>query len=235
MCVCVCVCVCVQDAIDDSPESIYLHQLPAGELPPLPSSFDVQLPEEPAPEEEVVEEGEPDTANWVQCTRCQAWRVVPDEFWPDIEASQEEDWFCEVRGCAHTYTHRRTHTPRSSHSLLVTDLSGEMPGRRQSHIQTPGMVAAACFLPLHCLLTPVFNCGTPCGTPGKSVLDCVCVCVTVRRRLPGTSHSSTPSPRRARSSRSEAATGPAAVSLTAVLPQHANCTCTCMLQPRSTA
>ncbi|KAJ9527366.1 hypothetical protein QJQ45_025643 [Haematococcus lacustris] len=62
------------------------------ELPVLPSTVDVQLP---ATEDGTAEgEDEPDTANWVQCSRCQAWRVVPDEFWPDIDAIGDEDWFC---------------------------------------------------------------------------------------------------------------------------------------------
>lgn len=26
----------------------------------------------------------------------QVWRVVPDDFWADIEAAGDEDWFCHV-------------------------------------------------------------------------------------------------------------------------------------------
>ncbi|GLC45755.1 hypothetical protein PLESTF_000601400 [Pleodorina starrii] len=39
---------------------------------------------------------EPATDQWVQCSKCQQWRQVPDEFWPDIEnADEDEDWTCK--------------------------------------------------------------------------------------------------------------------------------------------
>jgi hypothetical protein len=68
----------------------------------LPSDVEVKLP---ASEEE-VEDGdaeEPEHSNWVQCSRCEAWRLVPDEFWPDIDAAGEEDWFCNVSGAARPF------------------------------------------------------------------------------------------------------------------------------------
>ncbi len=129
--------------------SPYMQQLPEGQLPVLPSSYDFEIPKDPEPaaQEAAAAEGgeegeeEPDTSNWVQCSRCQVrcvwrarlggagvaagwwgragrsvghatttrllgsrslsllqvWRVVPDEFWPDIEAANDEDWYCEVR------------------------------------------------------------------------------------------------------------------------------------------
>ena len=34
--------------------------------------------------------------HWVQCSRCERWRVVPDEHWGPIDAAAEDaDWFCE--------------------------------------------------------------------------------------------------------------------------------------------
>jgi len=65
-----------------------------GDLPPLPSAADIKLPAPGEGDGEEAAEGEPDTANWVQCSRCQQWRVVPDEFWPDIDAAGDEDWYC---------------------------------------------------------------------------------------------------------------------------------------------
>lgn len=41
-----------------------------------------------------VEEAE---ANWVQCSRCETWRMVPEQWWAQIQATGDEDWFCEVR------------------------------------------------------------------------------------------------------------------------------------------
>lgn len=44
------------------------------------------------------EENEPATDQWVQCSKCQVWRQVPDEFWPEIaNADEDEDWMCKVR------------------------------------------------------------------------------------------------------------------------------------------
>ncbi|EFJ43024.1 hypothetical protein VOLCADRAFT_106966 [Volvox carteri f. nagariensis] len=42
------------------------------------------------------EEGEEAaTDQWVQCSKCQTWRQVPDEFWPDIaNFDEDEDWMC---------------------------------------------------------------------------------------------------------------------------------------------
>lgn len=56
----------------------------------------MHAPAEGGAEGEGAEAAEADTANWVQCAKCQAWRVVPDEFWPDIDAAGDEDWFCNV-------------------------------------------------------------------------------------------------------------------------------------------
>jgi hypothetical protein len=67
------------------------------ELPILPSDVDVKLP---ASEEEAedADAEEPEHSNWVQCSRCETWRLVPDEFWPDIDAAGDEDWYCNVSG-----------------------------------------------------------------------------------------------------------------------------------------
>jgi hypothetical protein len=35
----------------------------------------------------------------VQCSKCEAWRVVPDEHWLRLEESADDDWFCKVRAC----------------------------------------------------------------------------------------------------------------------------------------
>ncbi|GLI68600.1 hypothetical protein VaNZ11_013072 [Volvox africanus] len=47
----------------------------------------------------VVKDGEEEDAatdQWVQCSKCQTWRQVPDEFWPDIaNADEDEDWMCK--------------------------------------------------------------------------------------------------------------------------------------------
>lgn len=44
--------------------------------------------------------GEPDAGgadtNWVMCSKCQVWRVVPDHKWKEIEAAGDRDWFCKV-------------------------------------------------------------------------------------------------------------------------------------------
>ncbi|KAG2497917.1 hypothetical protein HYH03_004181 [Edaphochlamys debaryana] len=49
-----------------------------------------------AKQKKVQEEEEPATDQWVQCSKCQIWRQVPDEFWPDIEnADEDEDWTCK--------------------------------------------------------------------------------------------------------------------------------------------
>ncbi len=43
------------------------------------------------------EEDDKETDQWVQCSKCQTWRQVPDEFWPDIaNADEDEDWTCKV-------------------------------------------------------------------------------------------------------------------------------------------
>jgi len=71
-------------------------QLTADGLPMLPSVLTANLPDEDEEAADGEAEAEADTANWVQCSRCETWRVVPDEFWPDIEAAGDdnEDWFC---------------------------------------------------------------------------------------------------------------------------------------------
>lgn len=56
------------------------------------------LPPRQAYAEEVeVAEAAPvvEAQHWVQCSRCETWRVVPDEHWPRVEADEREDWFCE--------------------------------------------------------------------------------------------------------------------------------------------
>jgi hypothetical protein len=35
-----------------------------------------------------------ETDQWVQCSRCEEWRTVPNAAWPGIQAS-DDDWFCE--------------------------------------------------------------------------------------------------------------------------------------------
>lgn len=35
------------------------------------------------------------TDHWVQCGRCEVWRVVMPDYWEDIQADTREDWFCE--------------------------------------------------------------------------------------------------------------------------------------------
>ncbi|PNW77194.1 hypothetical protein CHLRE_10g426335v5 [Chlamydomonas reinhardtii] len=36
------------------------------------------------------------TDQWVQCSLCQQWRQVPDEFWQEINnADEDEDWTCK--------------------------------------------------------------------------------------------------------------------------------------------
>ncbi|KAG2440461.1 hypothetical protein HYH02_010343 [Chlamydomonas schloesseri] len=36
------------------------------------------------------------TDQWVQCSLCQQWRQVPDEWWPEIaNADEDEDWTCK--------------------------------------------------------------------------------------------------------------------------------------------
>jgi len=35
------------------------------------------------------------TDHWVQCDRCQTWRIVPDAHWAAVEADEREAWFCE--------------------------------------------------------------------------------------------------------------------------------------------
>ncbi|KAF5836781.1 hypothetical protein DUNSADRAFT_5408 [Dunaliella salina] len=68
------------------------------DLPILPSSLEVPLDSlvaEAAPEG-AADAGAAEAAqqNWVQCSRCEAWRIVPDEFWPDVDAAGDEDWYC---------------------------------------------------------------------------------------------------------------------------------------------
>lgn len=74
---------------------------PAAAATPQQAADSQQAKEEQEEEEEEQEadEGEEDVRNWVQCARCQTWRLVPDEFWPGIQSAGEEDWYCEVR-CA---------------------------------------------------------------------------------------------------------------------------------------
>lgn len=36
------------------------------------------------------------TINWVQCSSCNQWRLVPEACWPMIEASDEQEWFCSA-------------------------------------------------------------------------------------------------------------------------------------------
>jgi len=44
----------------------------------------------PAPAPEPVE------VHWVQCSRCERWRVVPDAHWGPIAGADEDaDWFCQ--------------------------------------------------------------------------------------------------------------------------------------------
>lgn len=44
----------------------------------------------------VEEDDDKETDQWVQCSKCQTWRQVPDEFWPDIaNADEDEDWTCK--------------------------------------------------------------------------------------------------------------------------------------------
>jgi hypothetical protein len=51
----------------------------------------------PVKQEEVVYE-EPETDQWVQCSKCQQWRQVPDAFWPDIQVR----WARSLRRCQPT-------------------------------------------------------------------------------------------------------------------------------------
>ncbi|KAI8471503.1 MAG: hypothetical protein J3K34DRAFT_230637 [Monoraphidium minutum] len=51
---------------------------------------DIFEDEPPAPTPEPVE------VHWVQCSRCERWRVVPDANWGAIASADEDaDWFCE--------------------------------------------------------------------------------------------------------------------------------------------
>ncbi|GBF98200.1 hypothetical protein Rsub_10700 [Raphidocelis subcapitata] len=57
--------------------------------------------QEPDEDEEEEEEPQPAAAaepvevHWVQCSRCERWRVVPDAHWGPIAAADEDaDWFC---------------------------------------------------------------------------------------------------------------------------------------------
>uniref|UniRef100_A0A7S0UND3 CW-type domain-containing protein n=1 Tax=Polytomella parva TaxID=51329 RepID=A0A7S0UND3_9CHLO len=59
--------------------------------------------DEPPPEEDVEEEeeevqepsrGGEETDQWVQCSRCEVWRIVPNKWWPKIRDGGDEDWFC---------------------------------------------------------------------------------------------------------------------------------------------
>ncbi|MEW5309755.1 MAG: hypothetical protein WDW38_001617 [Sanguina aurantia] len=46
---------------------------------------------------EVAEAPVVETEQWVQCTKCETWRVVPDENWVDIQtAGDDEDWYCKA-------------------------------------------------------------------------------------------------------------------------------------------
>ncbi|GIL72320.1 hypothetical protein Vretifemale_2672 [Volvox reticuliferus] len=50
----------------------------------------------PGKEAKDGEEDDAATDQWVQCSKCQTWRQVPDEFWPDIaNADEDEDWMCK--------------------------------------------------------------------------------------------------------------------------------------------
>lgn len=44
---------------------------------------------------EVAPAETPATDQWVQCDRCDTWRVVPDSAWPALEAAESESWLCE--------------------------------------------------------------------------------------------------------------------------------------------
>ncbi|GMH33392.1 hypothetical protein BSKO_01226 [Bryopsis sp. KO-2023] len=35
------------------------------------------------------------TDHWVQCSRCEVWRVVMPEFWEIVQSDTREEWFCE--------------------------------------------------------------------------------------------------------------------------------------------
>ena len=55
-------------------------------------------PQQPAPQQQAQpqQQQEPaETDHWVQCDRCRTWRIVPDAFWPSVEADTRESWFCE--------------------------------------------------------------------------------------------------------------------------------------------
>lgn len=43
-------------------------------------------------EEEEGDEGKPEV-QWVQCERCQTWRVVPAELWPEV--ASRDIWYCQ--------------------------------------------------------------------------------------------------------------------------------------------
>jgi hypothetical protein len=32
---------------------------------------------------------------WVQCERCQTWRLVPNEHWQAVQEDEREEWRCE--------------------------------------------------------------------------------------------------------------------------------------------
>lgn len=49
-------------------------------------------PQEPALEQEHHEVA---TDQWVQCSRCENWRLVPHQFWQEVTKDTREEWFCE--------------------------------------------------------------------------------------------------------------------------------------------
>lgn len=48
----------------------------------------VELPEGGAP-------GLEPSDQWVQCERCQMWRLVPNEWWAEVQADDRDEWHCE--------------------------------------------------------------------------------------------------------------------------------------------
>lgn len=48
----------------------------------------VELPEGGAP-------GLEPSDQWVQCERCQTWRLVPNEWWAAVQADDRDEWHCE--------------------------------------------------------------------------------------------------------------------------------------------
>lgn len=58
----------------------------------------------------LTQAAEPAEVHWVQCSACEAWRVVPDANWGKIQAADEDaDWFCKDADWDLTTT--EPHTP----------------------------------------------------------------------------------------------------------------------------